>query len=996
MDDARNLQYGIAFDTADAEQNIDTLTEKVDAMEQRIGAARIGAQSFGSDVASSFGTVQTGLNDLAGAADTVTGAVQNVGAAADAASGSLDDISADGVKDIGAAANEASDALDDISADKVREIGAAADAVADALGDTEDAAKGLGEQIGDTTDDAEKDLDGLRESVRKTAQSAKDMGTAFKSSMSQGLQAGQSIAKSFGTGVTGAIDYSRKRFGTFVSDVKSGATKIGTALKHPVQTIRGKLIDALKEADDTTEGLGEQSEDTGEKLEDMGAAGENAGTQIKESIGNALKAVVGFEAIKQGIDLLKQFGQSAIEAFSSAESSAAKFDRVFSDKAADWVDNYADAVHRSTAEIQGFMVQNDAMYKNLGLTADAAEELSEITTSLSYDFGNAFKMEDAEAASLIQSAIQGDTDALTEYGIVLDDTALKASAAALGYGTNIEALDDAAAAQVRLNAILEQSSDIQQAAINDTGGMTNSIKSLKGIMSDFLADAGEKFAPAVEGAIGVLLDEWPTLQPVLLSFVGTLADGLSDAVPVLMDLAQDLIPAVSQTLGVLMDVAEPVLGVFGDLASTVLPPLANIIGELASTVLPPLRDIFDELNYRVIQPLIPVIEELSDQLLPVFGEAFGAVADVISPLAEAFMPLLEDVLPLFGTLVSELATELIPPLTEIIGTLAKALEPVIELGIQIVQAILPAASPLIEAIGTLLSGVIVPVLDAISPLLETVTDVLGTVVGWVSDLIGFFSNGVSTVVDWFAGLFGGAKDSTDAVEELTGAVSDLDGAAGEETSLVVDTSDYTTAVSAASENAQSAIEEATTAARDISNENYGLMADDAETAYSRMTLDAEDAWERMTAAADNGADSIIKDFQRITSAAQSMGTVNLKVTSDTSTGTDIPHNAAGTDAFEGGWTHINEEGGELAYLPSGSAIIPADKTDEIINNTSNAASYTDQSTFAPQISITLGGETSPDVAAMVAQQVKEQLEKFWREKQEEQYHRKTLQGAYAY
>ena len=35
-------------------------------------------------------------------------------------------------------------------------------------------------------------------------------------------------------------------------------------------------------------------------------------------------------------------------------------------------------------------------------------------------------------------------------------------------------------AQVRLNAILEQSGDIQKAAVEQTGGLTNSIKSLKG------------------------------------------------------------------------------------------------------------------------------------------------------------------------------------------------------------------------------------------------------------------------------------------------------------------------------------------------------------------------------------------------------------------------------------------------------------------------------------------------------------------------------------
>ena len=116
-----------------------------------------------------------------------------------------------------------------------------------------------------------------------------------------------------------------------------------------------------------------------------------------------------------------------------------------------------------------------------------------------------------------------------------------------------------------------------------------------------------------------------------------------------------------------------------------------------------------------------------------------------------------------------------------------------------------------------------------------------------------------------------------------------------------------------------------------------------------------------------------------------------------SSSANIPHNADGTDDFEGGWTHINERGGEMAYLPSGTAIIPADKTDEIINNSTSSSSvtYEDHSTFSPTISITLGGETTKADAEEIVRRVKQAMEDFWQEKKEEEYHERTLQGAYA-
>lgn len=42
MDDARNLQYGIGFDTADAETSVENLGEKVETLEENIGRLKLG------------------------------------------------------------------------------------------------------------------------------------------------------------------------------------------------------------------------------------------------------------------------------------------------------------------------------------------------------------------------------------------------------------------------------------------------------------------------------------------------------------------------------------------------------------------------------------------------------------------------------------------------------------------------------------------------------------------------------------------------------------------------------------------------------------------------------------------------------------------------------------------------------------------------------------------------------------------------------------------
>ena len=443
MDDARNLQYGIGFDTADAETSVDNLGEKVETLEENIGAVEVGAQQMG---ASAVSACQMGQ----GAAERFTGAVGD-------ASGGLDDM-ASSASEAGNAAQKAAGHWN-MTAEGLEWVEEAAQAA-------EAAAESFREEMDDSGGAAGR----FRAQIKKTDESAQDMGTAFKGAMADGLDAGQSIAKSFRTGVTGAMDFTKKRAEIFANNMARNAKNISKAFQHPIKIIRSGLVSALRRAKKSEDETADGADDAGDHLAEMGAAGEDAGNQIKEAISGAVKAFVGFEAIKSGIELLKQFGAAAVSAFSDAESTSKKFGRSFSEEASAWADNYADAVHRSTAEVQSFMVSNKAMYNELGITAAAAENLSEMTTSLAYDFGNAFSMDDSEALSLIQSAIGGSTDALNEYGIVLDKTALKNSAAALGLGTNIDALDDAAMAQVRLNAILEQSGDIQKAAVEQTGG----------------------------------------------------------------------------------------------------------------------------------------------------------------------------------------------------------------------------------------------------------------------------------------------------------------------------------------------------------------------------------------------------------------------------------------------------------------------------------------------------------------------------------------------
>ena len=201
----------------------------------------------------------------------------------------------------------------------ISDMGAAG---ADAARDAGAAAQRMGADFDDAGDNAS-------DSFRKMGAEADSFGAAFKKTMAAGIQSGQSLAKSFRTGVSGAIAYTQKQFTGFKNDVTKGAKAIGTAFTHPIQTIKGKLVQALNGAADAADDVEDEAKDAERALDDMGAEGSDAGNQVKDAIKGALAAFLSIEAIQAATDAIKEFASAAVEAAKLGENTSAKFDNLF-------------------------------------------------------------------------------------------------------------------------------------------------------------------------------------------------------------------------------------------------------------------------------------------------------------------------------------------------------------------------------------------------------------------------------------------------------------------------------------------------------------------------------------------------------------------------------------------------------------------------------------------------------------------------------------------
>ena len=231
--------------------------------------------------------------------------------------------------------------------DMGRQFEAGTSAAAAGARDAERALEDLGDEAGDVGTD-----------FRAIGREADSFGSAVIKSMGTAAKESGSAAKTIKAGFDGAIGQVEKKVGTFTKKVKD----IGTAFTHPISTIKGKFLRAVEDAADGLEDVGDEADDARKDLDDMGDEGDSAGSQIKDAIKGALATFIGFEAIQTGIDMLKELGAAAVEAAGLAENTGRKFEASFAGTdAAEWAENYADAIHRSDQEVQSFMVSNKAM-----------------------------------------------------------------------------------------------------------------------------------------------------------------------------------------------------------------------------------------------------------------------------------------------------------------------------------------------------------------------------------------------------------------------------------------------------------------------------------------------------------------------------------------------------------------------------------------------------------------------------------------------------------
>lgn len=216
------------------------------------------------------------------------------------------------------------------------------------------------------------------------------------------------------------------------------------------------------------------------------------------------------QATKLGAVVGTAIGVTAVAALSSAITKASdlqetmnKFRVVFGDSAGDmetWGTTFANQVGRSKQQVMDFMSQAQGLVVPMGIDPNQAQMMSQTLTQLSFDLASFHNSTDTEAFEALRSALVGEAEPMKKFGVIVNDTAVKAEL--LKRGLDPTAANEAQKAMARYNIILEGTKMAQGDVERSGDSFANRLKALQASWDDLSAGIGTAFLPVAEALLG--------------------------------------------------------------------------------------------------------------------------------------------------------------------------------------------------------------------------------------------------------------------------------------------------------------------------------------------------------------------------------------------------------------------------------------------------------------------------------------------------------------
>ncbi len=490
--------------------------------------------------------------------------------------------------------------------------------------------------------------------------------------------------------------------------------------------------------------------------------GEDAGDGIKGGMLGSVAKIAGplaaaFAAINIGSMVADTITEGIAQA-SDLEQSIGAIETVFKGGAADmlaWSNQAASSVGLTKNEFNELGTLIGSQLKNGGTAMDQLAPKTNDLITLGSDLSSMFGGTTREAVEALSSALKGERDPIERYGVSLNQAAIDAKAAELGFTKVGGALSAEANQAATLALIMDQTADAHGNFAKESDTLAHQQQVLAAGWTNIVTQIGQLFLPVMTDVVGMLnTSVIPALSAFFdrlnsgdgaggwISQLGALFAPFADAIVALLPDLLQLWSALSP-VSLILQVLQPMLpllvsliqqfaAVLAGALTAVLPVVASLTGQLASIL------------SGVLAAVLPVLVPLLVQLASTLGGVLVDVLRVVGPLLALVASVIGDVLAAVLPLVMPLVAQLAGLLGDALGSVLESLAPLLVLVAQILADVL---APILPAVGQLLIAVLVPAVQLVAAVINALMPII---FGLVTILQG--------VIDFVTGVFTGDWD----------------------------------------------------------------------------------------------------------------------------------------------------------------------------------------------------------------------------------------------
>lgn len=281
--------------------------------------------------------------------------------------------------------------------------------------------------------------------------------------------------------------------------------------------------------------------------------------RLVDGFGRLGLAAVGVNALARALGAVATAARAPIMAASDLSETANKVEVVFgaaSKQVREFGMTAAASIGQSNQQAQGAAATFGNLFTTIGLGQKPAAAMSVNLVRLASDLASFHNSMPIEALEALRSGLVGETEPMRRFGVVINETAVKQRALAMGAKEVAGQISEAAKVQARYSLILEQTRVAQGDFARTSTGLANSLRILGAHWQDILTLLGDELLPVI--------------TPLVAEFAQKL--------PAMIEQARPHIQRFGETLRAATMVAVEGLGVLWQAFQTVLPGIVSIVG----------------------------------------------------------------------------------------------------------------------------------------------------------------------------------------------------------------------------------------------------------------------------------------------------------------------------------------------------------------------------------------------------------------------------------